>query len=100
MVSQFIGHQIFARMSGARPSVAMRLRKAAANAAGTNTERLSMAISFRIGEWWAPLLIVQKVFLQELGSEILWWGQNIRAPLGGKIHQIPIGPNRIHVITL
>ena len=45
-------------------------------------------------------LLVQEMLLQKLGSEVLRWRLTIRTAFGRKVHEIPIGPHRIHVISL
>ena len=45
-------------------------------------------------------LVIQEVFLQKLGSEVLRRRHTIRTAFGRKVHQIPIGPYRVHMISL
>src|SRR4029077_5292253 len=46
----------------------------------------------------ATLLLVQIVFFQEFGPEILWRSGNVWPPLWRKVHEIPIRPPRVAMI--
>ena len=53
-----------------------------------------------ISESMHPALLVQIMFLEKLGSEILRRCQAVRAAFGCEVHQVPVGPDRIHMIAL
>src|SRR5438477_10537573 len=44
------------------------------------------------------LLVLQVVFFQESGPEILWRSDNVRPALRRKVHEIPVWPHRIDMI--
>ena len=46
----------------------------------------------------AKLLLIQIVFFQEFGPEILWRSGNVWPTLWRKVHEIPIRPHRVHMI--
>src|SRR5712664_3414364 len=46
----------------------------------------------------AKLLLIQIVFFQEFGPEILWRSGNVWPTLWRKVHEIPIGPHRVDMI--
>ena len=51
--------------------------------------------STRLG---AKLLLIQIVFFQEFGPEILWRSGNVGTTLWRKVHEIPIRPHRVDMI--
>src|ERR1700686_3944259 len=55
----------------------------------------SLYESARLG---ATLLLIQIVFFQEFGPEILWRSGNLRPTLWRKVHEIPIWPHRVDMI--
>jgi hypothetical protein len=46
----------------------------------------------------ATLLLIQIVFFQEFGPELLRWSGNVWPPLWRKVHEIPIRPHRVEMI--
>src|SRR3984893_1900063 len=46
----------------------------------------------------AKLLLIQIVFFQEFGPEILWRSGNVWPTLWRKVHEIPIRPHRVDMI--
>src|SRR5256885_6378568 len=58
----------------------------------SHTQRSSF---IRLG---ATLLLIQVVFFQEFGPELLWRSGNVWPPLWGKVHEIPIRPHRVEMI--
>src|SRR5256885_3420464 len=46
----------------------------------------------------AKLLLIQIVFFQEFGPEILWRSGNVWPTLWRKVHKIPIGPHGVDMI--
>src|ERR1700681_3082927 len=46
----------------------------------------------------AKLLLIQIVFFQEFGPEILWRSGNVWPALWRKVHEIPIRPHRVDMI--
>src|SRR5258708_2980141 len=46
----------------------------------------------------AKLLLIQIVFFQEFGPEILWRSGNVGPTLWRKVHEIPIRPHRVDMI--
>ena len=45
-------------------------------------------------------LDIQEVLLQKLGPEVLRRCQTIRTAFGRKVHQVPVGPDGVHMISL
>src|SRR5258705_7810962 len=59
---------------------------------------LQIASLFKSARLGAKLLLIQIVFFQEFGPEILWRSGNVWPTLRRKVHQIPIRPHRVDMI--
>src|SRR5689334_4364921 len=46
------------------------------------------------------LFLIQIMFFEELGPELLWRNGNIRPTLWRKVHEIPIGPHCVDMVPL
>src|ERR1700675_4155098 len=57
--------------------------------------KLSCSRRYQLG---ARLLLIQIVFFQEFGPEILWRSGNVGPTLWRKVHEIPIRPHRVDMI--
>ena len=58
-------------------------------------DRASVAIAL-VGS--AKLLLIEIVFFQEFGPEILWRHGDVWPPLWRKVHEIPVRPNCVDMI--